>query len=1386
MGCGSRLNLLGNRRLTTVTALTLALLCLAQWSATSWAGKTPPDTTISGGPSGVVVPNLSFSFTANPSTGASFECSLDGASYTSCASPKSYQGLSEGLHAFRVRAANSAGTDQTPAERGFRVVSTAKAVTKIPSLDKFERQEVPLAAGKWSKTSWSGQIGGSWCCGSYRGFGSSGSSLAGAYWNPTSFSDGGAETVLVSGKVGSGATTANEYLALWLDMPSPSSAGRSGYEARFTGVNGSASNYKVELSKWASGTRAILASTTGFSLSVGTTIALTQTAGGSLGLWTGQSSLTSVLTANDATYGTGYAGLEVNGGGGTIYDFRAGRIDIQAPDTTIQSGPSGLVMPQDVSFSFASTESGSSFECSLDGGSFGACSSPAAYPSIADGAHTFAVRAVDAVSNQDPSPAERTFTVAKPPTATTGAATSVQSTGAILNASVNPNGLASTYRFEYGTSSAYGSTVPATAKAIGSGTTSLAVSEPLAALSPGTTYHYRITATSSAGTAKGADQTLTTLSAPNATTLAATNVEGTEATLNARVTPMGASTTYQFEYGETSAYGNKVPASPKAIGSGMTPVAVSERLSGLTAGVLYHYRVVTGNEFGTTTGGDRTFELGATAPGTRLVGGEYGVTALTVTGFDLVSEPEATFECRLDAGAWKECSAHAGYVNLAPGAHRFEARAVGVTGAADPTPAYRDWTINPLGPMDRPAINGTPRIGHTLSVTNGTWGGSSPSGYSYQWFRCPSDDPSDFGSCAPVPGATQPQYQLTQADEEERLVAKVTAIRNDGGGSPQELTTISRYPLAAIIDALVPPLGDRILYANCTATNCGLSVSRANGSEAIYAVDGQGNYTEMALSPNGTLIVYYSTYENCIKVAAAQSNATSKNVLCGDPEGNYFFEDPTFTPDGRIVFVSRLEHSLKRINVDGTGLTTLFSWPGYPTFQEPSISADGTKIAFWSNQDPTGAYKPGIWVSTMGGGNAQYIPETNRGFDLSPDGTKIAYTLAMPFFPPPGPRKNQVYVADIATGNVNSVADGNYVYGRPSWSADGEQLIVTRGEMDEEGFYFHEGSLLIDVDDGSEGPVLPGRYTPSFRQPSRPNQSTPPPPPPSDLLERYKPVVFYYPGEEYSADAVTGAIDWHENYLYYSNTEVSDAKLVLADNDPVDTTFPDLTGTLLGTESGSQYEGISMNGNNQEAGDWGHNLPGMGNHVYGVVKQSSTPGVVWLQYWFFYYINPAIDAGGTDIGEHEGDWEFVQYAYDTNTDQLLRASYNQHGGAEVCLPGSLDYVVTSSGRVAPAVYVAWRSHASYFAPGNYNLHIGGPLDLGNDLASAEAGATELTLSKLLDEPWSSWEGHWGDTEGSSVPGEASSPHGPGHAPDNDDEETDPDRVAEEADGCSVS
>jgi hypothetical protein len=92
--------------------------------------------------------------------------------------------------------------------------------------------------------------------------------------------------------------------------------------------------------------------------------------------------------------------------------------DLTPPETVIDSGPSGTVASRSATFAFSSSEPGSSFSCSLDGGAFTSCSSPKEYTGLADGSHTFEVRATDRAGNPDPTPASRTWTVASvaPPT----------------------------------------------------------------------------------------------------------------------------------------------------------------------------------------------------------------------------------------------------------------------------------------------------------------------------------------------------------------------------------------------------------------------------------------------------------------------------------------------------------------------------------------------------------------------------------------------------------------------------------------------------------------------------------------------------------------------------------------------------------------------------------------------------------------------------------------------------------------------------------------------------------------------------------------------------------------------------------------------------------
>ncbi len=96
------------------------------------------------------------------------------------------------------------------------------------------------------------------------------------------------------------------------------------------------------------------------------------------------------------------------------------RIDTVVPDTTVDSGPSGATNATNASLMFSSNDGAASFECRLlPGGSWGACSSPKSYSSLADDTYTFEARAVDQAGNTDASPATRTWTVDTVPADTT-------------------------------------------------------------------------------------------------------------------------------------------------------------------------------------------------------------------------------------------------------------------------------------------------------------------------------------------------------------------------------------------------------------------------------------------------------------------------------------------------------------------------------------------------------------------------------------------------------------------------------------------------------------------------------------------------------------------------------------------------------------------------------------------------------------------------------------------------------------------------------------------------------------------------------------------------------------------------------------------------------
>ena len=192
------------------------------------------------------------------------------------------------------------------------------------------------------------------------------------------------------------------------------------------------------------------------------------------------------------------------------------------------------------------------------------------------------------------------------PTAMTGLATAVSETEATLKGTVNPEGKATTYFFNYGTSTSYGSKTDELSA--GEENKDKPVSIPVSSLLAGTTYHFQLVAKNTAGTTLGEDETFITTSPPGlptATTELAAPVSETEATLKGTVNPDGLPTSYFFEWGTGGSYPNKT--AELAVGEDHSSHAVSAALSGLATGETYNFRIGAKNTSGQITGAAQTF-----------------------------------------------------------------------------------------------------------------------------------------------------------------------------------------------------------------------------------------------------------------------------------------------------------------------------------------------------------------------------------------------------------------------------------------------------------------------------------------------------------------------------------------------------------------------------------------------------------------------------------------------------------------------------------------------------------------------------------------------------------------------------------------------------------
>ena len=343
----------------------------------SWEiGEIPANVTIDSAPAASTVrQSATFEFTADE-PGTAFECALDAAAFAPCESPKGYSELALGEHTFQVRALASADAvaDAPIASHTWTIQPppecTASPVTLSANADSWIDQSSPS-------------------------------------------SNKGSDSVL---KVMSKSSSSNTRALLRFPNPAlPQDCGVASATLRLYASSAASSRSIQALrvtSAWTEGgvTWSNQPSTNGTASSV--------TSGTGYREWNVTSHVAAMYIAG-ANHGFLIRDL-VENAGGAEQQFNSrekapdnppqlvvtfGTPDITDPQTTISSGPNPVTTSRSATLTFSSDEGGSTFECSLDGGAWAACTSPRQYTSLDLGAHNVRVRAKDPAGNVDATPA---------------------------------------------------------------------------------------------------------------------------------------------------------------------------------------------------------------------------------------------------------------------------------------------------------------------------------------------------------------------------------------------------------------------------------------------------------------------------------------------------------------------------------------------------------------------------------------------------------------------------------------------------------------------------------------------------------------------------------------------------------------------------------------------------------------------------------------------------------------------------------------------------------------------------------------------------------------------------------------------------------------------
>ena len=477
-------------------------------------------------------------------------------------------------------------------------------------------------------------------------------------------------------------------------------------------------------------------------------------------------------------------------------------VDTAAPNTSLDTVPPDPSNDDSPSFGFSANEPGSSFQCRLDGGAWAACASPETVGLLADGSHTFQVRATDAAGNVDGSPTSHTWTVDT---------VAPESSFAVVPADPTND---TTPTFEFSASEGGSTFQCRLGGGAWSGCSSPVTVGPLADDS----HTFEARATDAAGNQEGTPESYTWVVDAGAPSVSITQPSGFVNASDAdpytvrATSPDGDVAGVEF-FRCSDASSICTDGSWVSLGTDATvPFEASWPVDADGNRAL---RAVA-TDIASNTGADAVnVTIDRTVPATTIDSAPSDPSAGASASFSFnSSEAGATFQCRLGGGAWGACSSPESYSALSEGNHTFHVRATDAAGNVDPAPAAHSWTIDTVAPdttvdaaPSDPSASSAPGFDFSASEGGSTfecrldgdaWGAcSSPHAYSgladgSHTFRVRATDAA--GNVDPTPAAytwtidaTAPGGGLADPGQLLRGSVSLSASPSDTGAGVQSV-----------------------------------------------------------------------------------------------------------------------------------------------------------------------------------------------------------------------------------------------------------------------------------------------------------------------------------------------------------------------------------------------------------------------------------------------------------------------------------------------------------------------------------------------------------------------------------------------------------------------